>query len=162
MRTYSTAEVNLVLAWADKYVEISALIKKVFACENPRGFAPPLPSMENEMEFQRLKFWFRENHDDFVPVWSDFCLAKGKSPETLSNSEEMEFRKNPFLYFYSPDNLLDLAYAMGATTAANDWDPGQRSVELIINLLDSFNYTVIHLVHWIGEFADTARQIPGL
>ena len=162
MRTYSAIDVDLVLEWADKYVEICALLKKVFAAENTDGYPPPLPSIEDEIEFQRIKFWFRQRHDDFVPIWSEFCLSKGKYLESFNNSDEMEFRKNPFLYFYCPDDLLDLAYAVGVTTASNTWDPDKPAAELIINLLDTFNFTVIHLVHWVGEFADTTRQLPGL
>jgi hypothetical protein len=162
MRTYCTGDVDLVLEWADKYVEISSLLKNVLTGQNSGGYPPPLPSIEDEIEFQRLKYWFRQHHDDFVPIWSDFCLSKGKSFESFNKSDEMEFRKNPFLYFYCPDNLLDLACAVGVTTATNGWDPDIQTVELTVKLLDSFNYTVIHLVHWIGEFADTTPQLPGL
>ena len=38
MRTYSAIDVDLVLEWADKYVEICALLKKVFAAENTDRF----------------------------------------------------------------------------------------------------------------------------
>ena len=162
MQTYNTSDVDLVMEWANKYVEICTLLKKVFAGENSVGYFPPLPSIEDEIEFQRIKFWFRQRHDDFVPIWSEFCLSKGKYLESFNNSDEMESRKNPFLYFYCPDDLLDLAYAVGVTTASNTWDPDKPAAELIINLLDTFNFTVIHLVHWVGEFADTTRQLPGL
>ena len=54
MQTYNTSDVDLVMEWANKYVEICTLLKKVFAGENSVGYPPPLPSIEDEIEFQRI------------------------------------------------------------------------------------------------------------
>ncbi len=154
MKTYNTADVELILEWADRYFEVNALVNEVLGYDNLEYF-PPFPSFENEIEYQRLRFWFRKNHDKFVPIWADFCLSKGISMGFNCNIDEVEYRKNPFLYFYSPDNLLDLAYTMGATITSDTWEPNKQAVMLVLNIINSFSNTVIHLKYWIGEFADT-------
>jgi hypothetical protein len=159
MQTYSAAEIDLVLEWVDKYFEVNALINKVFGGENLENH-PSVLSFENELEYQRLRFWFRKNHDKFVPIWVDFCLSHGNSTEFTDNSSEMEYRNNPFLFYYDPDNLLDLADTMGATIPVDTQDTNKQAVELMLNIINSFSCTVIHLAYWIGEFADTSVQFP--
>jgi hypothetical protein len=70
----------------------------------------------------------------------------------------MEYGENPFLYYYYPDSLLDLAYTIGATSAVDIWDPDKQSVELIININNIFSKTVTHLKYWIEEFAEIKSQ----
>ena len=158
MKTYNIAEAKLVLEWVDKYFEANVLVNKVLGCENCE-YPPPIPSFENELAYQRLRFWFRKNHDKFVPIWADFCIAQGHSFERTGNIDEMEYRENPFLYYYCPDNLIDLAYTMGATITPNYWDPNKQNIENILNIINSFCCTVMHLAHWIGEFAEIDGQI---
>jgi hypothetical protein len=155
MNTYNIADVNLVFEWSKKYLELNTLVKKVFSSENPEN-PLPFPSFEDEIEYQRLRFWFWKNQNQFVPIWANFCISIGSSTEFVGSIDEMEYRENPFLYFYSPDNLLELAFAMGATSKANVWDPNTQVVEQILNMVNRFNYPVIYLVHWIGEFAETS------
>ena len=159
MQAYSAAEVYLVLEWVDKYFEANNLIYNMLSGENLEN-PPPMPSLENEIEYQRLRIWFLKHHDKFVPIWLDFCLSHGYSIEYVDNTNEMEYRKNPFLYYYVPDNLLDLAYTMGATITADIWVPIRQGAELVLNIINSFSCTVIHLAWWIGEFADTGVQSP--
>lgn len=155
MNTYNIADVNLVFEWSKKYLELNTLMKKVFSGENPEN-PPTFPSFEDEVEYQRLRFWFFQNQNQFIPIWANFCISIGNSIEFVGSIDEMEYRKNPFLYFYSPDNLLELAFAMGATSKANVWDLNKQAVELILNMINRFNYPIIYLVHWIGEFAENS------
>ena len=92
MQTYSAAEVDLVLEWIDKYFEVNALINKVFGNDNLENDSA-MPSFENEIEYQRLRFWFRKNHEKFVPIWNDFCLSHGYSFQYMDNTSEMEYRQ---------------------------------------------------------------------
>ena len=158
MKTYSTADVDLVLEWSQKYFELNALINKVFGSENFKN-PPCMPSFENEIEYQRLRFWFRKNHDKFVPIWADFCSSHGNSIEFIPNSYQMEYTKNPFLYYYGPDDLLDLADTMGATITADTQDSNKEAVELMLNITNRFSWTVINMAHWIGEFAESNNEI---
>jgi hypothetical protein len=159
MQTYNATDVDLVLEWVDKYFEVNVLINKVFGGENFENHSS-MPSFEDEIEYQRLRFWFRKHHDKFVPIWFDFCLSRGTSIEFTDNIDEMKYRENPFLYYYYPDDLLDLAYTMGATTTTDTWNPNKQAVELILNIINKFCCTVIQFVHWIGEFADISGQYP--
>ena len=157
MQTYDAAEVALVLQWVDKYFTVNALINKVFGNDDLEN-APSMSSFGNEIEYQRLKFWFRKNHDKFVPIWVDFCASHGYSIEF--NGNQMEYRNNPFLFYYDHDNLLDLADTMGVTMPADTQDTNKQFMELILNTMNRFSCTAIHLAWWIGEFADTSVQFP--
>lgn len=159
MKTYDEADVTLVSEWVNKYFEANALINKIFTVENLEH-PPTMPSIGDEIEYQRLRFWFRKKHDQFVPIWANFCASKGYSIEFTSNSDEMEYMKNPFLYFYDPGDLLELAYTMGATDTPDNWNPNRQAVELVLNINNRFCCTVIHLLHWIGEFAETNVKFP--
>jgi hypothetical protein len=147
MKTYNASDVTLILEWVEKYFKVAALMNKVF--EN----LPYMPPMENELEYQRLRFWFLKSHDKFVPIWTDFCLANGISID-LNENVEREFLENPFLYYY-PDNLLDLAYMVGTRIADDIGNRDEKDMWNIANINKSFSFTAMHLAHWIGEFADT-------
>jgi len=151
MQAYSTADVDLVLEWARKYFEVNALINKMFGCEHFKNL-PCMPSFENEIEYQRLRFWFRKNQDRFIPTWVDFCLSHGNSIEFIYKSNEIEYKNNPFLYYYGPDDLLDLADKMGATITVDPQDTDKEAVDLILNILNGFSWTVIYMAHWIGDY----------
>jgi hypothetical protein len=161
MKTYNVEDVNLVLEWIGKYFESNALINKVFGGENRESHSSTL-SFENEYEYQRLRFWFRKNHDKFVPIWVDFCSTHGKSTELTAIRNEVEYRKNPFLYYYYPDDLRDLVDQMGDTIVIDSCDLNKPAIELILNVINRFSCTVIHLSWWIGEFADPSVQYPFL
>jgi hypothetical protein len=159
MQKYSAAEVDLVLEWIDKYFEVNALINKVFGSKNSKTYSST-PSFENEIDYQRLRFWFRKNHDKFVPIWVDFWLSHGKSIKFTNNGNEVEYRNNPFLFYYEPDNLLDLVDSTEAAIPVDSQNTNQPVVELVLNIINSFSCTVIHLAYWIGEFAETSVQFP--
>ena len=153
MKTYNMTDVDLILEWVETYFEMATLVRKVLSTDDPEN-PPVVPSFEDEIEYQRLRCWFSKNHDRFVPIWINFCKSRGDVLETTGNFGEDEFKKNPFLYFYHPDNLIDVVYRMGGTSSADIWDPENIEVEAILNAINMFYYTAMHLRYWIGEFAD--------
>ena len=153
MKTYSKADVKMILEWVDKYFEVNTLITNVICGNNLAAF-PTIPSFENELEYQRLRFWFLKNQDDFVPIWADFCVSRGRSTECAVNIDKMGYRKNPFLYYYSPDNLLDLINTIGFTITVDIWNPDEQILESALNITQRFSRLVVHLRYWIGEFAE--------
>ena len=157
MKTYNKADVQLIFEWVDRYFEVNALIGNVLG-SNDRLNPPPVPSFDRELEYQRLRLWFCKNHNRFVPIWADFCLLKGRPIDCIGNVDGMEYRENPFLYYYYPDNLLDLAYTIGITSGPDTWDPDKQNVELIININNQFSYIVRHLKYWIGEFVEIREE----
>jgi hypothetical protein len=78
--------------------------------------------------------------------------------EYVGHIEGMDYSENPFLDYYYPDNLFELAYSIGATTTTNNWDLDPQKVELIINRNSRFSYIVLHLKHWIEEFTTTVEE----
>ena len=159
MQTYSAAEVDLVLEWIDKYFQVNDLINKVFGSGNSKNHSS-IPSFESEIEYQRLRFWFRKNHYKFVPIWIEFCVSHGYSIEFTDNSGEMDYRNNPFLFYYDQDNLLDLAEMMEIMMPLDTQNSNNQTTEPVLNIVNSFSSTVVHLAYWIGEFADTSVQFP--
>jgi hypothetical protein len=157
MQTYTAAQIDMVLEWIDKYFAVNALINKVFGNDNLENDSA-MPSFENEIEYQRLRFWFRKNHEKFVPIWNDFCLSHGYSSQYMDNTSEMEYRQNPFLFYYDHDNLLDLEEALGVYILDGTHDANKEFMELMLNTINGFSCTAIHLAWWIGEFADTGVQ----
>ena len=100
------------------------------------------------------RYWFWENQYRFVPIWTDFCLFTGFSTDFNGYFNEIDDSKNPFLYYYYPDNLLDLAYMMGASNNTANLDLDKQNVEFILSINKRFSYIVRHLKYWIGEFAE--------
>lgn len=156
MKTYNKADVQLIFEWVDRYFEVNTLINNVLGSNN-RLNLPLVPSFENEIEYQSLSYWFWENQYRFVPIWTDFCISKGHPIDCIGNIDGMAYRKNPFYYYYYPDNLLDLAYTIGITSAPDMWDPDKQNLELIININNQFSYIVRHLKSWIGEFTEISN-----
>ena len=143
MKTYNTEDVELILEWVEKYFEVSALIDNVYGGCGFESFLR-MPAIENEIEYQRLRLWFFKNHDKFVVIWADFCRSKGLSIDMDGTEEELQYRENPFFYYY-PDNLLDIAYMMGA----RGYDGiGYLDVEdraLVVYMNKMFSHTAVHL-----------------
>jgi hypothetical protein len=113
-----------------------------------------MPAIENEIEYQRLRLWFFKNHDKFVAIWADFCRSKGLSIDMDSNEEALQYRENPFFYYY-PDNLLDIAYMMGARGSDGIGYLDAEDRALVVYMNQMFSHTAVHLACWIGEFAET-------
>jgi hypothetical protein len=146
MKTYNTADAKLILEWVENYFKVTVLINNVF--EN----LPFIQPMENELEYQRLRFWFLNNHDKFVPIWSDFCLSNGILND-LNENVRRECLKNPFLYYY-PDNLLDLAFLIAERIANDAGYRDEKDISYVSYINKSFSCTTLHLANWIREFAD--------
>lgn len=157
MKTYNTSDVALIYEWADRFFEVSTLIKNLFcACsiDNPL----PILSFDNEIEYQRLRFWFCRNHQRFVSIWADFCNSTGELTEFGGNFERMDYIENPFLFYYYPDNLLDLVYSIGAMGDIDNPDLDKEIIQIILNVNNRFSHKILHLKHWIGEFAEISGE----
>ncbi len=151
MKTYEAADVELILEWVAKYFEVSILIDKVFG-GNIESFLR-MPSIEHEIEYQRLRLWFFNNHEKFVAIWTDFCRSKGLPTDFDGAAEELQYRENPFFYYY-PDNLLDIAYMMGARSSDDIGYMDEEDRALVVYMNKMFSHTAVHLACWIGEFAE--------
>ena len=69
-------DVDLILEWVETYFKMATLVRKVLSTDDPEN-PPVVPSLEDEIEYQRLRYWFRKNHDRVVPIWINFCTSRG-------------------------------------------------------------------------------------
>jgi len=113
---YSTAESGLVDEWTDKWLELIDLINQVTGTDEPSSSSPP-PVETDEIRYAHLRLWFLSRQQQFVSLWNDFCAAQhwagyqnGDDPGGFPG----KYLKNPFLYFYEPENLYRLARQLGA------------------------------------------------
>ena len=151
-KIYNTADVELILEWVERYFRVSDLINKSFGGDNFESLLW-IPLLEDEIEYQHLRLWFYNHHNKFVTIWDDFCRSRGISIETDGDTGEIEYRENPFFYYY-PENLQDIAYMLGARSSD---DTGPLAVEdraLVVYLNQMFSHTAVNLAHWVGEFAE--------
>ena len=74
-KLYSSTEQELVSDWADKWFELSYLINKLIWTDDPPWTTPP-PTELDELEYQRLRFWFIDHQEQFIPIWEDFYNCK--------------------------------------------------------------------------------------
>lgn len=155
MKTYNTAEVELILEWVARYFQVSALINGAFSNHSIES-CPCTPSIENEIEYQRQRIWFRNNHNGFVPIWKDFCLSNGISINIDLDIDRMGYIEDPFFYYF-PNNLYELPYWIGSCSADYGYW-GEEDRELVLCTNRRFSRTAIYLAHWIGEFADVRSQ----
>ena len=151
-KTYDTADVELILEWVDKYFKVSELINQSFG-GNDFETLSRMPLIENEIEYQHLRRWFFQHHDRFVAIWDDFCRSRGISNGIEGNTGELEYRENPFFYYY-PENLLDIAYMLGARSSDDTGYLAAEDRALVVCLNQMFSHTALNLVHWVGEFAE--------
>ena len=70
----------------------------------------------------------------------------------------MDYIENPFLFYYYPDNLLDLVYSIGAMGDIDNPDLDKEIIQIILNVNNRFSHKILHLKHWIGEFAEISGE----
>lgn len=151
LKIYDEVDVEFIFEWVGKYFEIKSLINEAYGGSRWETF-PKFPSLENEIEYQRLSYWFREKHNRFVPIWVDFCEAAGITPDFSGDSDRIDYRENPFIY-YNSENLLDLAYQMGVTCSPDFGYIEVGDIGLLFDFNERFSFTAMRLANWIGEFA---------
>jgi len=78
--------------WAEKYLELAALINDI------TGEEPPTPAQEQQ--FQELKQWFFDHERAFLPLWEDFLKDSG-----VYDPDEDEDEANLFQCFYAKPYL---------------------------------------------------------
>ena len=82
-----------------------------------------------------------------------FRASTGNVIELISAVKGIEYKENPFLYFYYLNNLRDPVHTMGATSSPNIRDPNGNDLEVILNAVKIFSYTVMYLRYRIEEFS---------
>jgi len=153
-KTYSAIEQELVSEWFDKWVEFGDLLFEVFQALEP--FVSPLPSDEDEIRYQALRFWFIEHQARFVPLWDFFQYKQEDSLSPADDEEDIaelyQYLENPFLYFYEPENLYRLAKWLELQGGDDIWEPSDRMIlHIMTPMIISLGQMMAKLVDVVSE-----------
>lgn len=152
-RLYSPAERDLVYDWAGKWLELIKLINEVTGTDEP-PWSPPLPTETDEIRYLGLRFWFLNRQQQFVPLWNDFCAclhwACSQNDHDLGGFPE-KYLENPFLYFYEPENLYQLAQQLELQSGADIWEPSEHVACMLRPLLIGMGRRMIQFMDWASE-----------
>ena len=154
-RLYSPAEADLVDEWADKWLEFIALINEVTGTDES-SLSSPLPSETDEIRYLGLRFWFLSRQQQFLPLWNDFSASQHWTDSQDSHDSgdfPEKYLENPFLYFYEPENLYQLARQLELQSGTDVWEPSESVAGMMRPLMIGMGKRMIEFLDWIEERA---------
>ena len=156
-KLYSFADQCLIDDWADKWFELSNLINGLIWTDDPPWTTPP-PTDVDELKYQRLRFWFIDHQEQFIPIWADYFNCKSRvctEGLIIENVEEFldtdEFIKNPFHLFYRAENLHRLAQQLELQSGVDIWEPSHNYASATMSLIIFLGKIMIELIDWVDE-----------
>jgi len=156
-KLYSFADQCLIDDWADKWFELSNLINGLIWTDDPTWTTPP-PTEVNELDYQRLRFWFIDHQKHFMPIWAGYytCRSRVCSKDfVIENVEEFldtdEFIKNPFHLFYRAENLRRLAQQLELQSGVDVWEPSHNYASVTMSLIILLGKTMIEFIDWVDD-----------
>ena len=156
-KLYSTANCDLVYEWSEKWLAMIELINNVTGSDQP-PWSPPLPTELQEIEYQRLRFWFIDHQTQFLPLWREFCESRDwVYPENDTHEDEdlpPKYLENPFLFFYEPENFYRLAQQLELQSGIDIWEPSEHVAGIVRPIFIRLGQLMIEFVDWIDEQAD--------
>ena len=124
---YTQVESELAHLCRENFVDLAVLINNVTGTNEP-PYSPPLPTEMEEIEYQRLRFWFFDNQRQFVPLIREFYRTHvySHNPEEFISDSELPIRyqENLLLFFYEPENLYQLAKQSAVKDKLTWWTSG--------------------------------------
>lgn len=158
-KLYSPAEADLVDDWADKWLQLIKLLNEATGTHDP-SWSPPPPTEADEIQYMSLRLWFLNHQERFVPLWNDFCAARHR-PDWRNNDDAGEFPgkylENPFLYFYEPENLYQLAQQLGLQSGTDLWEPSEYVARRMRPLIIGMGRRMMEFLDWIEERVDSSH-----
>lgn len=158
-KLYSFTDQCLIDDWAERWLKLIALINDTTGTDEPSG-SPPLPADSEELEYQSLRFWFLDHQTRFVPLWKDYCECQewashqGENNEDIADLENIDkYLENPFLFFYKPENLFQLAQQLDLQTGIDMWEPSEYRASMIRPVIIRMGRIMIEFTDWIDEQA---------
>jgi len=156
-KLYSSTDRDLIDDWADRWFELSHLVNGLIWTDDPPWTTPP-PTEVDELEYQRLRFWFLDHQEQSVSLWVAFGKSlKGIADEhpSLDNTQESpdtdEFIRNPFHLFYSAENLYLLAQHLELQSGVYIWEPSNHYASATMSLMILLGKAMFKLMDWIDE-----------
>lgn len=150
-RQYSIAEQHLVYDWSEKWLELINLINEVTGTPQP-------PSDSDELRYQLLRSWLIDHQEQFVLVWQEFyecqqwtsCREYDTEATTDLEDEDIDkYLENPFLFFYEPGNLYQLAVQLDLQSSMYIWEPSESTASMIRPLIIRLGELALDLIDWI-------------
>jgi len=151
---FSAEENTLVAVWCEKWLEFLDLV-------NTFDPAAPPPEEDEELHYQRLRFWFLDHQAVFQPLWMAFRSRPAAAAEPAFLDEEgmvdleglAGYRDNPFAFFYEPENLYHLAQRLGLQPGRDSWEPSTARVNRFRPVLFAIGGIMLEFDYWAGAFA---------
>jgi len=154
-KLYSNVDRELVFDWSEKWIKFIGLINDVTGTDEP-PWSPPPPEELEELQYQSLRFWFMEHQAKFIVLWDDYY--REWAPEQDYNNEDIadledidEYLNNPFLFFYKPENLYQLARQLALQSGIDMWEPSEYRVSVIRPVIIRMGRIMIEFMDWISE-----------
>jgi len=156
-RLFSVENRDLVYDWSEKWLALIELINNVTGTDQPPWSSPP-PTELQEIEYQRLRFWFTDHQTQFIPLWREFYESRDWVSHQNDADEDGDFPqkylKNHFLYFYEPENLYRLAQQLELQSGVNIWEPSEHIASTVRPVFIRLGQLMMEFVDWIDERAD--------
>jgi len=156
-KLYSIENRDLVYEWSEKWLALIELINNVIGIEQP-PWSPPPPTELQEIEYQRLRFWFIDHQTQFLPLWREFYGSHDWAYPSNNADEDRDFPQkyleNHFLYFYEPENLYRLAQQLELQSGIDIWEPSEHVATMVRPILIRLGQLLIEFVDWIDQRAN--------
>jgi hypothetical protein len=156
-KLYSSTERELVFHWSEKWIKLIGLINEVTGVNEP-PWSPPPPTDLEELQYQSLRIWFIDHQAQFVPLWEDFYgCQEWASHQDYNNGDIADLKdidkylENPFLFFYKPENLYQLARQLDLQSGIDMWEPSEYRASMIRPVIIRMGRIMIEFMDWMSE-----------
>jgi hypothetical protein len=158
--TYTYVESELAHLCRERFIDLGVLINNVTGTNEP-PYSPPPPSDMEEIEYQRLRFWFFDNQKRFVPLLQDFFRTQvySHNPEEFISDSELPIRYqgNLLLFFYEPENLYHLAKQLELQSGVEIWEPSEKENRDVRRLMLAIARKMVEFDEWMDSIVFKVR-----
>jgi len=133
------------------------LINEVTGTDGPPSSPPPPTDLE-ELQYQSLRLWFIDHQALFVPLREDvyecqeWASHEDYKNEDIADLEDIDkYLENPFLFFYKPENLYQLARQLDLQSGIDMWEPSEYRASVIRPIIIRMGRIMIEFMDWINE-----------
>jgi hypothetical protein len=155
-KAYTEEEKQLVRDWAVKWLKFFELLNSVTGTNEP-PYNPPPPTDEDEITYQRIRFWFLDNELRFLPLWKAFCEHRkyryGDKVEVIEDIDKdgfVAFMDNPFSYYYAARTLYTWAHHIGLQHSTIIWEPSEQEMQKVRPILSFLAEVLVeNMADWV-------------
>jgi len=157
---YSSEEQTLVYQWVKKWSELSLLIIDVTGEDIP-PYSPPPPTLDEELQYQNLRFWLLERHKKFISLWRDFEHTQTEDAnDPAERPLKDNFIDNVLLSFYEPENLYRLTQQLELQSGIDIWEPSRKEALEVWSFMIWLTKRLIKVRNYIFDNSCTRSTLP--